>query len=149
MSGSNAARFGGCPGGGKPILGQPPNLAAFDPLIMCYVDPRRTRAACAKRELRRSRYVTSVARAIALPCSEFPEAAAGRIKLAVTGADGRPRKSIVPPMLNAWAVYSSRAEDASQEASGGREWCEHLFVEPMRQVICRGRLISASSGGNF
>jgi len=49
--------------------------------------------------------------AIALLWSEFPKAAVGRIKLAVTGADGRPRKSIVPPTLNAGAAYSRMANN--------------------------------------
>ena len=42
--------------------------------------------------------------AIALLWSEFPNARAEEIRMAVTRL-GRPRKTIVPPLLDAWAAY--------------------------------------------
>jgi subtilisin family serine protease len=45
--------------------------------------------------------------AIALLWSEFPSASAARIKLAVTQANGRPRRTITPPLLDAWAAYEA------------------------------------------
>ena len=45
--------------------------------------------------------------AIALLWSEFPSASAARIKLAVTQAGGRPRRTIAPPLLDAWAAYEA------------------------------------------
>jgi subtilisin family serine protease len=42
--------------------------------------------------------------AIALLWSEFPQASAAQVRLAVTQAGGR-RNSIVPPLLDAWAAY--------------------------------------------
>ena len=47
--------------------------------------------------------------AIALLWSEFPGASASRIKLAVTHAGRRPRRTIVPPLLDAWAAYEAMA----------------------------------------
>ncbi len=41
---------------------------------------------------------------IALLWSEFPGATAAKIKLAVTQA-GRARRTVAPPLLNAWAAY--------------------------------------------
>jgi subtilisin family serine protease len=46
--------------------------------------------------------------AIALLYSEFPSASAARIKLVVTQAFA-PRRTIVPPLLNAWAAYQTLA----------------------------------------
>jgi len=43
--------------------------------------------------------------AIALLWSEFPDASAARIKLAVTQAGTRSRATITPPLLDAWAAY--------------------------------------------
>jgi subtilisin family serine protease len=43
--------------------------------------------------------------AIALLWSEFPGASAGRIKLALTHAAKPQRRTIVPPLLDAWAAY--------------------------------------------
>jgi subtilisin family serine protease len=43
---------------------------------------------------------------IALLWSEFPRATASEIKLAVTQAT-KPRRSIVPPLLDAWTAYES------------------------------------------
>jgi subtilisin family serine protease len=43
--------------------------------------------------------------AIALLWSEFPEATAGRIKLATFGQVASRRASIVPPLLDAWTAY--------------------------------------------
>ena len=45
--------------------------------------------------------------AIALLWSEFPGASAARIKLAVTQAGGRPRRTIAPRLLDAWAAYEA------------------------------------------
>ena len=45
--------------------------------------------------------------AIALLWSEFPSASAGRIKLTVTQAGRRSRRSIAPPVLDAWAAYEA------------------------------------------
>ena len=44
--------------------------------------------------------------AIALLWSEFPKTAAAQIKLAITQA-GKPRRTIAPPLLNAWAAYET------------------------------------------
>lgn len=45
--------------------------------------------------------------AIALLWSEFPGASATRIKQAVTQAGTRSRRTIAPPVLDAWAAYGS------------------------------------------
>jgi len=45
--------------------------------------------------------------AIALLWSEFPSAGAARIKLAVTQAGRPPRRTIAPPLLDAWAAYEA------------------------------------------
>src|SRR5271165_353616 len=45
--------------------------------------------------------------AIALLWSEFPSASAARIKLAVTQAGTRSRRTIAPPVLDAWAAYEA------------------------------------------
>ena len=45
--------------------------------------------------------------AIALLWSEFPEASAARIKQAVTQAGRRSQRTIVPPVLDAWAAYEA------------------------------------------
>jgi subtilisin family serine protease len=45
--------------------------------------------------------------AIALLWSEFPSASAVRIKLTVTQAGRRSRRSIAPPVLDAWAAYEA------------------------------------------
>jgi subtilisin family serine protease len=42
---------------------------------------------------------------IALLWSEFPDASAARIKLAVTQARTQRRKTVAPPLLDAWAAY--------------------------------------------
>jgi subtilisin family serine protease len=42
---------------------------------------------------------------VALLWSAFPTASAVEIKRAVTGASPVPRRTIVPPLLNAWAAY--------------------------------------------
>ena len=49
--------------------------------------------------------VPFVTGAIALLCSEFPAASAAQIKLAITQASLPRRASVVPPLLNAEAVY--------------------------------------------
>jgi subtilisin family serine protease len=43
--------------------------------------------------------------AIALLWSEFPKASAAQIKWAATRAAQRTRKTVAPPLLNAWAAY--------------------------------------------
>jgi len=48
-----------------------------------------------------------VSGAIALLWSEFPNASAAQIKLAVMRAGGRTRGSITPPLLDAWAAYQA------------------------------------------
>ena len=45
--------------------------------------------------------------AIALLWSEFPGASAAQIKLAVTQAGKPPRRTIAPPLLDAWAAYQT------------------------------------------
>jgi subtilisin family serine protease len=47
--------------------------------------------------------------ALALLCSEFPNASATELKLAISQSGDRQRKSLVPPMLNAWAAYEALA----------------------------------------
>jgi subtilisin family serine protease len=47
--------------------------------------------------------------AIALLWSEFPTASAGEIRLAVTGNGRHPRKTLVPPLLDAWAAFQALA----------------------------------------
>ena len=47
-------------------------------------------------------YVTG---AVALLWSEFPAAKAAEVKLALTHAYGASRRSVVPPLLNAWGAY--------------------------------------------
>jgi subtilisin family serine protease len=56
--------------------------------------------------------VTSVAApfvtgAIALLWSEFPRASAARIKLAVSQFGTGPRRTIAPPLLDAWSAYEA------------------------------------------
>jgi subtilisin family serine protease len=51
--------------------------------------------------------------AIALLWSEFPEASAARIKLAVTQAGTPRRGTIAPPVLNAWSAYQVMASPHS------------------------------------
>jgi subtilisin family serine protease len=47
--------------------------------------------------------------AIALAWSEFPAATAAQIRLAVAQAHGFRRATVVPPLLNAWAIYQAMA----------------------------------------
>jgi subtilisin family serine protease len=57
--------------------------------------------------------------AIALLWSEFPSASAVQIKLALTQTVRPPRRSIAPPLLDAWAAYgalSSQGRLAHEEA---------------------------------
>jgi subtilisin family serine protease len=42
---------------------------------------------------------------IALLWSDFPNASASAVKLAVTGMGRQPRKTVVPPLLDAWGAY--------------------------------------------
>jgi len=45
--------------------------------------------------------------ALALLRSMFPNATAAALRLAITGASGPRRATVVPPLLNAWAAYQS------------------------------------------
>jgi subtilisin family serine protease len=45
--------------------------------------------------------------AIALVWSEFPDASAGQVRLAVTQAHAQRRPTVVPALLNAWAIYAA------------------------------------------
>jgi subtilisin family serine protease len=45
--------------------------------------------------------------AIALVWSEFPDANAGQIRMAVTQAHAPRRPTVVPALLNAWAIYAT------------------------------------------
>jgi subtilisin family serine protease len=42
---------------------------------------------------------------IALLWSNFPDAGAAEVKLAMTRCGGKPRNALVPPLLDAWAAY--------------------------------------------
>jgi subtilisin family serine protease len=44
---------------------------------------------------------------IGLLWSEFPTASASAVKQAITGADRRPRRAVVPPLLDAWMAYQT------------------------------------------
>ncbi len=48
--------------------------------------------------------------AIALVWSEFPDAGAGQVRLAVTQAHAQRRPTVVPALLNAWAIYTAMRE---------------------------------------
>jgi subtilisin family serine protease len=48
--------------------------------------------------------------AIALVWSEFPDASVGQIRVAVTQAHARRRSTIIPALLNAWAIYATMRE---------------------------------------
>ena len=48
--------------------------------------------------------------AIALVWSEFADAGAGQIRLAVTQAHARRRPAVVPALLNAWAIHTAMQE---------------------------------------
>ena len=48
---------------------------------------------------------------IALLWSEFPKATAAQIKLAVTQAGKPPRRTIAPPLLDAWAAYEAMSRN--------------------------------------
>jgi subtilisin family serine protease len=52
--------------------------------------------------------------AIALLWSEFPDATAGKIKLAVSGQMGSQRATIVPPLLDAWEAYQRLVKTQGQ-----------------------------------
>jgi subtilisin family serine protease len=51
---------------------------------------------------------------IALLWSEFPTATAGQVKSAVTRAGGGSRKTVVPPLLDAWAAHQLLAAEQSR-----------------------------------
>jgi subtilisin family serine protease len=53
--------------------------------------------------------------AIALAWSEFPTASAAQVRLAVTQAHTPRRVSVVPPLLNAWALYRAMAAYSRSE----------------------------------
>ena len=48
--------------------------------------------------------------AIALVWSEFPDAGAGQVRLAVTQAHAQRRPTVVPALLNAWAIHAAMRE---------------------------------------
>jgi subtilisin family serine protease len=48
--------------------------------------------------------------AIALVWSEFPDAGAGQVRLAVTQAHAQRRPTVVPALLNAWAIRAAMRE---------------------------------------
>lgn len=50
--------------------------------------------------------------AIALVWSRFPDASAGRLRMAVTRAHAQRRRTVVPALLNAWAVHVAMASRA-------------------------------------
>jgi subtilisin family serine protease len=54
---------------------------------------------------------------VALLWSAFPAATATEIKRAVTGAGPAGRKTIVPPLLNAWAAYRTMASAHSRRTT--------------------------------
>ena len=54
---------------------------------------------------------TFVTGAIALLWSDFPSASAAQIKLSVTQAGKSPRRTIAPPLLDAWAVYEAMSRN--------------------------------------
>ena len=55
--------------------------------------------------------------AIALLWSEFPNASATGVKLAISPHSPQRRNSVVPPLLNAWAAYQVMALEYGKEAS--------------------------------
>jgi subtilisin family serine protease len=48
--------------------------------------------------------------ALALVWSEFPDASASQVRMAVTQAHARRRPTIIPALLNAWAIYATMRE---------------------------------------
>jgi subtilisin family serine protease len=48
--------------------------------------------------------------AIALVWSEFPNASAGQVRVAITQAHTQRRPTVIPPLLNAWAIYAAMSE---------------------------------------
>jgi subtilisin family serine protease len=52
---------------------------------------------------------------IALVWSEFPEASAGQVRVAVTQAHAQRRPTVVPALLNAWAIYAAMREFRSMQ----------------------------------
>jgi subtilisin family serine protease len=53
--------------------------------------------------------------AIALVWSEFPAAGADQIRLAVTQAHAKRRPTVIPALLNAWAIYAAMREFRSKQ----------------------------------
>jgi len=51
--------------------------------------------------------------AIALVWSQFPDVSAGRIRVAITQAHTQRWPTVIPPLLNAWAIYASMPESSS------------------------------------
>jgi hypothetical protein len=49
--------------------------------------------------------------AIALLWSEFPGATAAQIKVALVQAGRPPRRTIAPPLLDAWAAYEAMSRN--------------------------------------
>jgi subtilisin family serine protease len=54
---------------------------------------------------------------IALLWSEFPSASASAVKLAIRGENAASRRTVVPPLLNAWAAYQTIAASQGRAAS--------------------------------
>jgi subtilisin family serine protease len=54
---------------------------------------------------------------VALLWSAFPTATATELKRAITGAGPAARKTIVPPLLNAWAAYQTMASSHSRRTT--------------------------------
>jgi subtilisin family serine protease len=50
---------------------------------------------------------------IALLWSAFPKATATELKLAISQADGSRRRTVIPPLLDAWAAYQTMAKSYS------------------------------------
>lgn len=54
---------------------------------------------------------------IALLWSEFPSASSTEIKLAISASCHHQRRSVVPPLLNAWAAYQAMARERGSRVS--------------------------------
>ena len=52
---------------------------------------------------------------IALLLSKFPSASAAQVKLAIMGAGGQRRKTIAPPLLDAWAAFEAMTSAGSKQ----------------------------------
>jgi subtilisin family serine protease len=50
---------------------------------------------------------------IALVWSQFPEASAGQVRVAMTQAHAQRRPTVIPALLNAWAIYATMQKSVS------------------------------------